>query len=178
LTNLVSLNTDKKAYKSIKTHDFLKYKIPSNKKFIVKNDALAPSNLVVKDGLFKIYKVLEKKLEHTDLSNILFEDFILSLVSEKYWHKSLFFLKSKFTPKIKDFFNNYEDIISLHVPIARSLYMKDFFETLLLQINKNFRLLMCVDGYDEKQKNDIISVIEKYKDKFENFEYLVNEKNL
>ncbi|MDR1987581.1 MAG: hypothetical protein LBQ24_02175 [Candidatus Peribacteria bacterium] len=178
MTDCVVININKEDYKKIKTKDFLKYKMPENKKILVENDSLSPSNLVVKDGLFKIYKVLEKKLEHINLDNILFEDFILSLVPEKYWHKSFFFLKSKFTPKIKDFFNTYNDIISLHIPIARSLYMKDFFEALLLQINKNFRLLMCVDGYDEKQKNDIIAVIEKYKDRFSNFEYLVNEKNL
>jgi hypothetical protein len=174
----VTLNINKKDYKKISTKDFLKYKIPENKKLLVENDSLSPSNLVVKDGLFKIYKVLEKKLDNTNLDNVLFEDFILSLIPEKYWYKSLFFLNSKFTPKIKDFFNTYEDIISLHIPVARALYMRDFFEALLLQTNKNFKLLMCVDGYDEKQKNDIVAVIEKYKDRFSNFEYLVNEKNL
>jgi hypothetical protein len=112
------------------------------------------------------------------LESILFEDFILSLIPEKYWHKSLFFLNSKFTPKIKDFFNTYENIISLHIPIARSLYIKDFFEALLLQKNKNFRLIMYVDGYDEKQKNDIVANIKKYENKFSDFTYFVNEKNL
>jgi hypothetical protein len=52
------------------------------------------------------------------------------------------------------------------------------FESLLLQTNKNFKIFIWVDWYNEKQKYDIVKIIKKYKDKFDNFDFFVNRKNL
>jgi hypothetical protein len=64
------------------------------------------------------------------------------LLPEKYWCNSIFFLNSNLKFKISKFYNNYNEIISLHIPVARSKYLKDLFESLLLQTNKDFKIFI------------------------------------
>lgn len=148
---------------------------------LVNSEVLVPDNGIVTESLYDLYGVLDKSLSIFSrkwyIWNIFFEDFILSLLPEKYWCKSLFFLSSKLKFKISNFFNVYNDIISLHIPVARSKYLEDLFESLLLQTDKRYKIYMGVDGYTKKQKDDIVAIIKKYKDRFDNFEYFVNRKN-
>lgn len=181
-TNLVSLNYSFfDNLSSISTKEFLSNS-NFNKKIIVKNDSLSPDNLVVSDSLYKLYEFVNKKLEliNDDLFdwNIFFADFILSLISHKYWVNSLFFLKSNLKFRVSTFLNNYDDVISLHIPVARSKYIWDLFESLLLQSNKDFKIVIWVDWYDKKQKWEIKKIVNNYKNKFNNFDYFINKKNL
>lgn len=156
--------------------DNLNWKILISKSFIL------PDNLVVTDNLYKLYNVLEKKLNNLSgnnyINNIFFEDFILSLLPFKYWWNSLFFLNSNLKFKIINFFNKYEDIISLHVPVARSKYIEELFLSLLTQTSTNFKLIIWVDWYNETHKKEIVKIINKYKNSFKDFSYFVNKKNL
>jgi len=122
----------------INSKDFISLKSINN--VLVLNDILIPDYLDINEKLYKIYKVLNKKLDK--VSNVFFEDFILSLVSEKYWINSLFFLHSNLNFKVKNFFNKYDEIISLQIPVARSKFLKDLFESLLLQTNNNFKIII------------------------------------
>lgn len=158
----------------ISSKEFISSNYLDNK--IVLNDFFIPNYLDVNDKLFKIYKILNNKLKGSN--NIFFEDFILSLVDEKYWINSLFFLNSNLKFKVVNFFNKYDEIISLQIPVARSKFLEDLFESLLLQTDKNFKITIWIDWYDEKQKRDIIKICKKYKNKFDKFDYFVNKKNL
>ncbi len=158
----------------ISSKEFISSSYLDNK--IILNDFFIPNYLDVNDKLFNIYKILNKKLK--EWSNIFFQDFILSLVNEKYWINSLFFLNSNLKFKVVNFFNKYDEIISLQIPVARSKFLEDLFESLLLQTDKNFKITIWIDWYDEKQKIDIIKICKKYKNKFEKFNYFVNKKNL
>lgn len=181
-TKQVVLNQDfLKSLKIINIKDFVNVN-NLGKNILIKNDILSPHNLVVWERLYKLYWNIKKTLlilEKKWLAwKIFFEDFILSLLPKKYWAQSLFFLNSNLDLKILKFFNTYEEIISLHIPVARSKYAKDMFEALLDQTNKRFKVCIWVDGYDKDHKDWIVAEIKKYKDKFDNFSYFVNSKNL
>jgi hypothetical protein len=143
ISKKISLNKDfLNSLINVSIKDFLNNNFNLETKIILKNDVLSPSNLVLSESIYKLYKLISDKLETLDLSSIYFEDFILSLLPFKYWSNSLFFLNSKLKFKISDFFNEYDDIISLHIPVARSKYLEDLFESLLLQTNKNFKIFI------------------------------------
>lgn len=166
----------------ISTKLFLNGWYDNEQKACIINDILTPEELIVSNWLYKLYQVLSKKLQHLNngnyLNNIYFDDFILSLVPEKYWINSLFFLNSKLLLKISTYFQEYDEIISLHIPVARSKYLKDLFESLLQQTNQKFKIFIWVDGYNERQKDSIVKILNKYKNRFEIFDYFVNSKNL
>lgn len=177
LTDLIKMDASYfDSIQNIGLLDFLKKNVGyNNEKYLIKwKKILSPSNLVLNNRLFRLYNLIINKLE----SNIFFDDIILSLIPFKYWGNSLFFLKSRLTFKLSTFFNKYEDVISLQVPVARSVFLKDLFDSLLLQTNLNFKLLVWVDAYDDEEKRKILEIIKSYKNKFKNFNYFVNEKNL
>lgn len=182
ISKVVSLNnTYINWLNEISTKDFMSVKnIDDN--FLVKNDLLIPEYLDINENLYKLYDLLSLKLQKFNDDflcwKIFFKDFVLSLLEYRYWSYSLFFLNSNLKFKISNFFNNYDEIISLQIPVARSKFLKDLFETLLLQTNKNFKIIIWIDWYDEKQKKDILEICKKYKNKFDNFQYFVNKKNL
>ena len=165
--------------KVIKTKNFIVSWYNKNSEILIKNDILSPSNLVVSDWLYKIYSTINERLEKNwKLWNVFFEDFILSLLPEKYWCSSLFFLNSRIKFKISNFFNEYDNSISLHIPVARHNYIKDLFESLLLQTNKNYKIFIWVDWYNKTHNEKIIKILNKYKSSFNDFNYFINKKNL
>lgn len=184
VSKLVWLNKENITFhNSIFIKDFLLMNENEVKRIIfVNKEILLPDNLVVTDKLYSLYNLLEKKLldfyDKWEIWNIFFEDFILSLLPEKYWVSSIFFLNSKLKLKISNFFNKYNEIISLHIPVARSKYLEDLFWSLILQKNKNFKIFLWVDWYNKKQKDDIVKIVKKYENKFDNFSYFVNRINL
>lgn len=183
ISKLVTINSEIFSLnQTLSTKDFLQKKVSIQELTLIKNDILVPDNLIVNESLYKIYSLLETKLtsleKKWDDKNIFFEDIILSLLPEKYWINSLFYLNSKIKFKISRFFNTYNDIISLHIPVARSQYLEDLFESLLLQTNTNFKICIGVDGYNKEQKKDIIKIIKTYQGRFDNFDFFINKRNL
>ena len=159
--------------------DFIQSPIfPSEKNILITRSIIVPDNLVVSQTLYKLYSILIQKMNTCPSNNIFLEDAILSLLPVKIWCYTIFFLQSRLKFKIQDFFHTYVPIISLHIPVARSKYIKDLFESLLLQTQMNFKIFIWVDGYNTKQTSDILKVLNQYKDKFHNFDYFVNRKNL
>ena len=160
---------------SITIKDFLNFDKNSKNNYIINEiDILSPSDLIISDKLKRIYKYINSNL----YENIFFKDIILSLIPIKYWGNSLFFLKSKLVFKMHSFFHSYDDIISLQIPIARSKFLKDLFESLSLQTNNKFNIYIWVDWYNDYEKKKIIKLIKKYKDKFYKLNYFINRKNL
>jgi len=182
LSDLVSINIVK--YNNIiNIKDFFWLKVNNiSEVLLIKKDVLVPDNLVVNKKLYSLYELLNKKLwlltEQWLIWNIFFEDFILSLLPEKYWVNSVFYLKSNLKFKISNFFNTYNDVISLHIPVARSKYLNDLLSSLLSQTSNNFNINIGVDWYNKKQKENIIKIIKKFENEFKSFNYFVNRKNL